>query len=86
MAKTPVRRTPQDDARPRYTAVLPHPELTRIQEVVGTLLFYSRAINITMMVALGNIASKQTKGTQATAQSITQLLNYALAHHDATVC
>jgi hypothetical protein len=37
------------------------------------------------LVALGNIASKQTKGTYATNQAIPQLLNYASAHPDTTV-
>jgi hypothetical protein len=38
-----------------------------------------------MLVALGTITSQQSKGTQATAQALTQLLNYAAAHPDATV-
>jgi hypothetical protein len=38
-----------------------------------------------MLVALGTIASQQSKGTQAMAQSLTQLLNYAAAHPDAIV-
>jgi hypothetical protein len=38
-----------------------------------------------MLVALGTIASQQYKGTQAMAQVITQLFNYAAAHPDATV-
>jgi hypothetical protein len=82
---------PQYSAHPQMTPVhddstiLPHPALTRIQEIIGTLLFYGRAIDSTMLVALGTIASKQTKGTQATDQAIKQLLNYASAHPDATV-
>jgi hypothetical protein len=38
-----------------------------------------------MLVALGTISSNQSKGTQATAQALTQLLNYAASHPDATV-
>jgi hypothetical protein len=53
--------------------------------IVGTLLFYGRAIDSTMSVALGTIASQQSKGTQATAQALTQLLKYAAAHPDPTV-
>jgi hypothetical protein len=37
-----------------------------------------------MLVALGVIVSQQSKSTQATAQSITQLLNYTITHPDAT--
>jgi hypothetical protein len=76
----PQLTTPVDD-----TALLPPAELTRIQEITGTLLFYARAIDITMLVALGTIASNQSKGTQATDQALTQMLNYAAAHPDATV-
>jgi hypothetical protein len=82
---------PQYGAHPQMTpahddsTILPQPELTRIQEIIGTLLFYGRAINSTMLVALGTIASKQIKGTDSTSQAFTQLLNYASAHPDATV-
>jgi hypothetical protein len=67
------------------SAILPQSELTRIQEIVGTFLFYGRAIDSTVMVALGTIVSKKSKGTRATAKAVTRLLNYAAAHPDATV-
>jgi hypothetical protein len=76
----PQLTSPVDD-----TALLPPNELARIQEITGTLLFYARAIDSTMLVALGTIASNQSKGTQATAQALTQLLNYAAAHPGTTV-
>jgi hypothetical protein len=59
--------------------------ITRLQEVIGTLLYYARAVDSTMLVALGTLASAQTQGTEATAQAITQLLNYCATHPDATV-
>jgi hypothetical protein len=62
------------------TALLPPSALTRIQEITGALLCYARVIDFTMLVALGRIASNQSKGTHATAQALTQLLNYASAH------
>ena len=65
--------------------VLPAKEITRIQQVVGTLLYYARAIDSTMHVALGAIASAQMKGTKATAIAVTQLLNYCSSHPEATV-
>jgi hypothetical protein len=76
---------PQLTPAPDDTDLLPPSTLTRIQEIVRTLLFYGRAIDSTMLVTLGTIASQQSKGTQATAQALTQLLNYAAAHPDATV-
>ena len=38
-----------------------------------------------MLVALGDLASEQTGGTQKTLDAITQLFNYAATHTDATV-
>jgi hypothetical protein len=60
--------------------------LTRLQEIIGTLLYYARAVDSTMLVALGSLASAQSKGTKATAQAATQLLNYCATHPDAEVC
>ena len=38
-----------------------------------------------MLVALGTLALVQTKGTKATAQAVTHLLNYCATHPDAVV-
>ena len=59
------------------TAPLDATGITRLQEIIGVLLFYARAVDSTMLVALGTLASAQSKGTEATAQTATQLLNYS---------
>jgi hypothetical protein len=38
-----------------------------------------------MLVALSSLTSAQTKGTEATAQAVTQLLNYSAMHPDAVI-
>jgi hypothetical protein len=48
-------------------------------------LFYGRAIDCTMLVALGALASQQSNSTKATAKAITQLINYAAAHPDTMI-
>ena len=68
------------------TAPLDAAGITRLQEIIGVLLFYARAVDSTMLVALGTLASAQSKGTEATAQAATQLLNYCATHPDAVVC
>jgi hypothetical protein len=50
------------------------------------LLYYSRAVDPTMNVALSTLASQQTKGTQRTAQDATKFLNYCATHPNATIC
>jgi hypothetical protein len=52
---------------------------------IGTLLFYARAIDNTMHVALGTMAAAQTQGTVHTMDMAIQLLNYATAHPEAAV-
>ena len=41
-------------------------ETKKLQEIIGTLLYYGRAVDSTMLVALSTLASAQTKGTHAT--------------------
>jgi hypothetical protein len=53
--------------------------------VISTFLYCARAIDNTMLVALGSLAAAQTKGTQATGHACTQLLNYATTHPDAII-
>jgi hypothetical protein len=57
-------------------------DINRIQEVIGTLLYYARAIDNSMLSAIGTIASQQAKGTK---QAIVKLLNYAASHPSATI-
>jgi hypothetical protein len=37
-----------------------------VQEVLGTLLYYARAVDCTMITAIGSIATHQAAATQAT--------------------
>jgi hypothetical protein len=47
------------------------------------VLYYARAIDCTMLMALGSLAAAKT--THATAQAVTQLLNFAATHPDAVL-
>jgi len=57
----------------------------KIQEVLGTLLFYARAIDSTLLTAIGELATEQAGGTKATMEKLTQLLNYCATHPDAII-
>jgi hypothetical protein len=67
------------------TAPLPPAGIKRLQQITGTLLYYARAVDPTMLVALGTIAAQQTNGTEATAEAIVHLLNYCATHPIATI-
>ena len=54
-------------------------------QITRTLLCYARAVDLTMYVALGTIASQQAKATEVTAGKLLHLLDYAATHPDATI-
>jgi hypothetical protein len=84
-------RTPQYGSKVQLTtAVLDSPTLTpqgrkRIQQVVGTLLYYGRAIDGTIITAISSLASQQATATEDTKAKLIQLLNYCATHPDATI-
>jgi hypothetical protein len=70
---------------PDTTAILPLPAITQIQQIIGTLMYYSIAVDPTMLIALGTIAANQSNATELTAKAVVHLLNYAASHPDATI-
>jgi hypothetical protein len=60
--------------------------ISLIQQIVGTFLYYAIAIDPTMLAALGDLSSDQTRATPQTWDAIVWLLNYAHTHPDATIC
>jgi hypothetical protein len=60
-------------------------EIKEIQRVVGSILYYARAVNITVLMALSSIASEQTRATTNTMAKAKQLLDYLATHPNATI-
>ena len=56
-----------------------------IQEVTGTFLYYSRAVDATMLPALGSIATQQTSPTENTMKKINHFIDYAASHPNAII-
>jgi hypothetical protein len=74
--------TPFYSAKPQLATVddsptLPTSKIRYIQRAIGKLLFYARAIDLTMLHALNEIARAASKGTEATLRATKYLLNYA---------
>ncbi len=59
--------------------------IKEIQQIVGSILSYARAVNCTVLMALSSIASKQTKRTTSTMAKAKKLLDYLATHPNATV-
>ena len=60
-------------------------DITRVQNIVGTLLYYSRAVDSTLATALSTIASQQANATEATMKACNQLLDYVATHPNAVL-
>ena len=58
---------------------------TKIQQIVGTFLFYSQAVDATMMTALIELSGQQSKPTANTAREIKQFLNYYVTYPEARI-
>ena len=71
---------PNDDAAKLTPQAIKH-----LQQIMGTFLFYSRAVDPTMLMALSIIATERTQGTQTTKEKAEQFLTYAATHPNTTI-
>ena len=76
-----VQFATNDDPSP----ILAPAELTRIQQIVGTLLYYAISVDPTMLVALGSIASTQANATKLTMDECLWVMDYAAPNPDAKI-
>jgi hypothetical protein len=60
-------------------------EMERVQEIVGTLLYYVQALDPTLLAPLSAIAARQSNGTQAVADGCHQLFDYVATHPNAGI-
>jgi hypothetical protein len=77
-------------AKNQYTTKDETPPLTvkqclTIQRVTGSVLYYSRAVDPTVLMPLNDIATEQTKATEKTQSTTNQMLDYLATHQDATI-
>jgi hypothetical protein len=88
---TPSRYvTPVYGAKTQYATKDETPPLTAtqcltIQKVTGSVLYYARAVDPTVLMPLNDIATEQTKATGKTQAATNQLLDYMATHPDATI-
>ncbi len=52
----------------------------KVQKIVGSILYYARAVDMTVLMALSTIAPEQAIATECTLAKCTQMLDY-LAHN-----
>jgi hypothetical protein len=67
------------------TQKLTNSKIKQVQKIVGSILYYAQAVNMTVLMALSTIASEQTKGMERTLEKTYQVLDYLATHPNATV-
>jgi hypothetical protein len=88
---TPSRYvTPFYGAKTQYTKKDETPPLTAqqcltIQKVTGSVMYYARAVDPTVLMPLNDIASEQTKATEKTQAFTKRMLDYLATRPDATI-
>jgi hypothetical protein len=88
---TPSRYvTPVYGAKTQYatkdgTPPLNAQQCLTIQKVTGSVLYYARAVDTTVLMPLNDIATEQTKATEKTQAATTQMLDYLATHPDVTI-
>ena len=68
------------------SARLPPHEIKRLQQIIGTFLFYGRAVDPTLLTALSELSSAQATATDATERACQQFLDYCASHPDGAIC
>jgi len=76
-----VQYAPDPDTTPPLDKDL----IKRVQAISGVLLFYSRQVDPTILMALSEISTQQAKPTAKTMDKVVKLLNYLATHPDASV-
>ncbi len=56
-----------------------------VQQIVGTFLYYARAVDPTIVMALSDLSSQQSALTENTMKRVNQLLDYMWMHPDAII-
>ena len=75
----------QYSQQPDSSPLLSEKQTKYIQQVVGTFLYYARALDSTMLPALNDIGSQQAAPTQKVMNKLQQLMDYANTHKNVFV-
>jgi hypothetical protein len=97
--KTPdkIQNSPHPHVIPQYEAKIQYtkdnngpPPLSKeeteyIQAVTGALLYYARAVKMTILMALSSITTEQVKPMEETMKKVKQLLDYCTTQEDVII-
>ena len=82
----PVVDNVQQTAKPVVSPALSTARLTKLQSIVGGLLWYARMVDPTLLEAVNFLATQQGSATEDTMRHARHLLGYASAYPDNAKC
>jgi hypothetical protein len=82
---TPVYGANTQYATKDETRPLTDKQCLTIKKVTGSVLYYARAVDPTVLMPLNDIATEQTKATEKTQAATNQLLDYLATHPYTTI-
>ena len=78
-------RNAQEASEPEESSALSADGKKILQQVVGSFLYYARAVDMTILHTLNSIASEQANPTERTMERVKQLLDYMHTHLGAII-
>jgi hypothetical protein len=60
-------------------------DVNKLQQLTGTLLYYARAVDPTLIMPINILASEQSNATEETADKVIKLLNYCNTHPETNI-
>jgi hypothetical protein len=60
-------------------------DANKLQQLMGTILYYARAFDPTLIMPITVLASEQSKATAVTADKVIKLLNYCNTHPETKI-
>jgi hypothetical protein len=60
-------------------------DVNKLQQLMGTLLYYAWAVDPTLIMPINVLASEQSKATEVTANKVIKLLNYCNTHPETKI-
>jgi hypothetical protein len=60
-------------------------DVNKLQQLTGTLLYYARAVDPTLIMQINVLASEQSNATEVTADKVIELLNYCNTHPETKI-
>jgi hypothetical protein len=70
---------------PTPSPTLSDKKVNKLQQLTGTLLYYARAVDPTLIIPINVSASEQSNATEITADKVIKLLNYCNTHPETKI-